>query len=162
MGLFRQPSKLFARKNMKKAVALLFVLTILVPVSVWANGEGLKEKFNISNVEHSAFIADGSTWSTIAHVTTIDGKEFIIPVSFNKKSLSATFCFASGKTAILSSSGVDIVQGEGYQEFDDVDNSTDIFETYVSDTCILNIIAWIIFPGTIGLIFLIFAVLTCL
>ena len=145
---------------MKKAVVILITL-FLIPSSVLANAEALKGKINVANVQRSEIVKQGTVFSTTAHVTMLDGNEYIIPVTFDRKNLTATFSFASGKTAVLTLAGMVVIEGEGYQEYDDVANSTSFFETYLSNNCLLNILAYLIFPYPIDLIFLYFIIVTC-
>ena len=146
---------------MKKAVVILITLFLIIPSSVLAKAEALKGKINISNVRRSEIVKQGTVFSTTAHVTMLDGNEYIIPVTFDRKNLTATFSFASGKTAVLTLAGMVVIEGEGYQEYDDVANSTSFFETYLSNNCLLNILAYLIFPYPIDLIFLYFIIVTC-
>ena len=145
---------------MKKAVVILITL-FLIPSSVLAKAEALKGKINVANVQRSEIVKHGAVFSTTAHVTMLDGNEYIIPVTFDRKNLTATFSFASGKTAVLTLAGMVVIEGEGYQEYDDVANSTSFFETYLSNNCLLNILAYLIFPYPIDLIFLYFIIVTC-
>jgi hypothetical protein len=145
---------------MKKALVILITL-FLIPSSVLAKAEALKGKINVANVQRSEIVKQGTVFSTTAHVTMLDGNEYIIPVTFDRKNLTATFSFASGKTAVLTLAGMVVIEGEGYQEYDDVANSTSFFETYLSNNCLLNILAYLIFPYPIDLIFLYFIIVTC-
>ena len=146
---------------MKKAVVILITLFLIIPSSVLAKAEALKGKINVTNVQRSEIVKQGTVFSTTAHVTMLDGNEYIIPVTFDIKNLTATFSFASGKTAVLNLAGMEVIEGEGYQEYDDVANSTSFFETYLSNNCLLNILAYLIFPYPIDLIFLYFIIVTC-
>jgi hypothetical protein len=145
---------------MKKALVILITL-FLIPSSVLAKAEALKGKINVANVQRSEIVKQGTVFSTTAHVTMLDGNEYIIPVTFDRKNLTVTFSFASGKTAVLTLAGMVVIEGEGYQEYDDVANSTSFFETYLSNNCLLNILAYLIFPYPIDLIFLYFIIVTC-
>jgi hypothetical protein len=145
---------------MKKALVILITL-FLIQSSVLAKAEALKGKINVANVQRSEIVKQGTVFSTTAHVTMLDGNEYIIPVTFDRKNLTATFSFASGKTAVLTLAGMVVIEGEGYQEYDDVANSTSFFETYLSNNCLLNILAYLIFPYPIDLIFLYFIIVTC-
>jgi hypothetical protein len=145
---------------MKKALVILITL-FLIPSSVLAKAEALKGKINVANVQRSEIVKQGTLFSTTAHVTMLDGNEYIIPVAFDIKNLTATFSFASGRTAVLTLAGTVVIEGEGYQEYDDVANSTSFFETYLSNNCLLNILAYLIFPYPIDLIFLYFIIVTC-
>lgn len=146
---------------MKKALGILIALSLFLPAGVWAKGETLKEKFNIGNVEHSAIIENGSVLSTTATLTMRDGNEFVIPVTIDKKTYTATFAFASGKTVTLSPLGMKVTKGDGYQDYDDIANTVDFIETYDTTTCILNIICFLIIPYPLDLIFVYFIYLTC-
>jgi hypothetical protein len=143
---------------MKKSIALLVALLLITPAGVRAQGDQLKRKFNIVHIGQSEIAKNGNLFSTTAYLTMRDGKEFIITGAVDKKNLTASFSFASGKTVLLTLAGIEIKGGEGYQKYDDIENSTNFIETYVSETCLLNIIGYLIFPYPVNLIFLYYRV----
>ncbi len=146
---------------MKKTAAVLITLVLFIPVSCWARGEAIKEKFKIADIDHSEIIENGDLLSTTVDLTMLDGNEFIIPVTIHKKNIIAKFMFASGKTVIASPLGTEVIESEGYQDYDDIDNTIDFFTTYDTTTCLLNVIGFLVTPFPIDLIFLYFIVTTC-
>jgi hypothetical protein len=146
---------------MKKTVAVLITLVLFLPASCWAKGEALKEKFEIADINQSQIIENGNLLSTTVDLTMLDGNEFIIPVTIDKKNITLTFMFASGKTVMVSPSGIEVTEGSGYQDYDDMDNTINFFRTYDTTTCLLNIVGYLITPFPIDLIFLYYIFVTC-
>ena len=146
---------------MKKAVATLITLVLLIPAIGWSKGEALKENFNnIGEIDLSKIIENGHLLSTVVDVTMVDGKEFMIAVAVDKKNIIATFTFASGKTVILSPVGIEVIEGEGYQDYYDIDNMVS-FEPHQSNACLMYIIAYLILPYPLDLLALYYAFVTC-
>ena len=146
----------------KTAIVLISFFMFCVPAITWARGEALLEKYEIESLAVVDSDAGDSVINKDIHLKMLDGNEFLIQVSINVKKLEATFLFASGTTVVLSPVGKSAVfQTEGYQEYDDVDNSVKFMETYSTNECLINIIAWLIVPSPLDLIFLYFIVVTC-
>ena len=152
---------------MKKIV--LFVIAasfILIPAIVKAECRLCKEKFGIQSVErfddvNFSTAKKDTVLSTTVHLTMLDGNEFFIPVKVGKN-FTATLEFASGKTAIVTPWGVSVVEGTGYQQFDNVQNNVDFMGTYVDSDCIIDLILCFGFGAFIvGLIFCYFAYQNC-
>ena len=146
---------------MKRSFPVLVALLLIIPASIQAQGWQIKREFTPAHISRSEIAKKGNLFSTVADLTMRDGKEFIIPVTVDKKTLKATFFFASGKTVVLTPEGVETIEGEGYQEYDDIENSVNFLETYIGETCLLNIIAYLVFPYPIDLVFLYFIAITC-
>jgi hypothetical protein len=148
---------------MKKAMAMLVTLVLFVPPFCWAYGEALKENIGrIADIDLAEIRENGHLSSTTVDLKMIDGKEFQIAVDVDKNSSIATFTFASGKTAILSPEGIEVIEGEGYQDFDDIDNTENIAPDGFSRACLLNVIGYWILPYPLDEICLYLVFLYCL
>lgn len=146
---------------MKKAVASIVALVLLLPAVSWSKGGAFKESISkIADINVSAIEQNGHLLSTVLDIKMIDGKEFLIAVDVDKKNMIATFTFASGNAVMLSPHGIEIIEGEGYQDYDDVDNTIRM-EPHLSNACLINVIAYWILPYPLNLIALYYAFLTC-
>ena len=147
---------------MKKLFVLTVAVFMFIPAKVGAECVLCQDETGIRQVEPSEIVENGDFLSTSAHITMADGKEFIIPVTLDKSTLTATLELASGKTVIVKPWDIEVIQEEGYQEYDDIENSTDFIQAYSSYECYLFIILCVTTGlSGIGLVFCYLAYLSC-
>ncbi len=139
---------------MRKTAVLVISLLVMFPVCAGAecrlcdsmNAVGVDKVDRLDVSENDDYVSGD------INVQMLDGNEFIVNITFSKKDLSASLVFASGTTVVVTPSQLEILDGEGSQEFDDVTNSIDFFETYASTECIVMILLCLFFPLPLSLI----------
>ena len=146
---------------------LIITCVFIIPTNLRAqtgSKEKLLEKFNIASIEKQDVEETDGSISAILNITMLDGKEFSIPVLIDKRELKITFEFASGKTVILSASRINETWSQGYQEYDDVENTvlfTDAVSPFGTTECILSIVGYLITPFPLDLIFVYLIYISC-
>ena len=96
----------------------------------------------VKNIDHDRIEQTEDLAATTVYLTMNDDRQYVIPVVFDKESMTAELEFASGKNVSVSLNPlkVEIIKTEGAQEFDDVENTTDFFTAYDSVECYIFLI----------------------
>lgn len=147
--------------SMKRLVVPLVIICILLPSAAGAGCDACRDGFPIRTIEYLNMQAGEGELTLTICLAMSDGKEFIIPVTFYDD-MRATLSFASGTTVEARPGSVEVIAGDGYQRYDDIDNTTDFFVAYDSTECLIAAVLCLTtgFTG-IGLLFCYWAYVAC-
>jgi hypothetical protein len=146
---------------MKKVIVLLVSIFVFLPSAAGAHCDACRGAFQIRHIDCLDMHAgDGALTITVC-LTMSDGREYIVPVTVYDD-LRARLEFASGTTIEARPGSIEIFSGDGYQQFDDIDNTTSFLVAYDSTECLIAAVLCLTtgFTG-VGLLFCYWAYVAC-
>lgn len=148
---------------MKKPVLFLCAL-LLFPAVTSAQSPQLLERFGIAGVHCLECSREGAVLFKTLQISMSDGTEFVVPTVIDTVNRTVVAACASGDMVVYGPNGSAALlrAPAGERGFDDIDNSVRLVESYSTEACLLNVLGWLVMPYPLDLVFLYFAVLTCL